>query len=431
MESMVSRRGRVGLAALALVVACAAGSARAQDLRISAKEGSTSLALGDASYSLGNGFPLGPVRLHPFLRQRADFDDNVFLEESDRTMAFLYEATGGLRADLLPGNHEISAGYKARGYARLYNTDPSPATAAARDLWESRVDAIDRLEHVADLRGTLNFPWSRWEAGGSWERLNDPLNFATTRHVRREVWGANAAARLEAVRLRLDVSASVRRYDFGGAFDYLDDFQASGAVEAGVQVAPKFYVFLGYAYDNVRYDGLTAAEAAAYGTHGGFESHQATLGLQGSLWPKMEILLNGGVALQRVLDGAGDGLETAFFGQARAKWTATERLWIEASYLRDFQISQFASFQTVDRGELAAGYAFSYFVSCRVYAHVENTSPSEGDGFLRWGVGAQAEYRMYAWLVLGAGYEFRARATDIPDASFRNHRAWVHLTVVF
>jgi hypothetical protein len=427
---MVSRRGWTGLCALVLVVACTAERARAQDLKISPKEGSTSLSIGDATYSLGDGLLLGPIHLHPFLRQRLDFDDNTFLDHEHRTMAFLYECTGGLRADLLPGNHEISAGYKARGYARLYNTEPSLSTPAAQDLWESRVDALNRLEHVADFRGALNFPWSQWEAGGSWERLNDPLNFDTTRNVRRDVWGANASARLEAARLRLDAAASVRRYDFYGPFDYLDDLQGTASLQAGALIASKLYALLGYSYLHVLYDEMSAAEAASVGQHGGFESHTATLGLQGSLLPKMEILLKAGVTLHRVLDGVGDGLETSFFGQTRVKWTATERFWIEASYLRDFQISQFASFQTVDRGDLAAGYAFSYFVSCRLYGHVENTSPSEGDGFLRWGFGVQAEYRMFSWLILGTGYEFRARATSIPDGAFQNHRAWVHLTVV-
>lgn len=427
---MVSRRGRAGLAALALVLACAARAARAQDVRVTDKDRSTSVSLGDSSFKTGDGLPLGPVHLHPFLREQAEFDDNIFLESRDRTAAFLFESTLGLRADLFPANHEISAGYRARGIARIYHLEPSLA-AAEQAEYDARIESLDRVEQVADARGALAFPWGRFEVNGIWERLNDPLNFAYTRHIRRDVMGAGASASVETMRIRVEASGSIRRTDFAGAFDYLDNLQASAAIEGGVAVAKKFHVLLGYGYTRLFYDALDAYDESLYGKHAGTETHFATLGVRGPLSSKLEILVRGGVAVQCVLEGLGTGPEPVFFALVRGKWTATEKVSFELSYGRDFQISQLSSYQTVDRGEAVATWAASYFVSSKLYVQVENTAPSEGDSFLRWCAGVLVDYRMTSWLATGVGAEWRARVTEIPGGAFRNFRAWIHVSLIF
>jgi hypothetical protein len=228
----------------------------------------------------------------------------------------------------------------------------------------------------------------------------------------------------------VEVSGALRRFDFDGAFDYLDHWLGVAALDAGVQAAPKVHLLAGYTLTRIFYERLTPDEKALNGDHGDVETHAGTLGVRGTLWPKLEVLLRAGVAGTRVLEGLGDGLRPSFFALARASWEATARVRLSASYGRDFQVSQLASVQTVDRGEATLAYAFSHWVTSRVYGNVENTAPSGGAAFLRWAVGAQLDYRPYSWLALGVGYEWRARDCDLHAASFRNHRAWAHLTLI-
>lgn len=429
---MVPRRARARVFAWVLVFLTAASLCRGQDILLSPKEQASSIDLGDTSYLPGDGFPLGMFRLHPFLRQRGEYDDNVFLEDSSTTQGLFYVATGGLRVDLLPENHEFSLGYKARGYLRLWSTGPEFPDAAERASYDQRVESLDRVEHVVNWRNAMAFPWGRFELTGSWERLNDPLNFTYTRHIRRDVWGAVFRGAVEWTRLRLEGGASVHRYDFGGAFDYLDDLQAQGYLGGGFEITPKMYALLEYAFGVIRYDPLDPATEAAVGSHSDLTFHRLTAGLRGNLTPKLEVLLRAGVTWQILSDpGPGEDDLVTYFGKIRVVWSATDRVNLEINYLRDVQISQLSSYQLVDRGEAKGTLALSPLVTWNVYTYIENTAPSEGDDFLRYGLGTQLEYRMYRWLVTGLGYDYRGRTTDIDGASFTNNRLWGHLTIIF
>lgn len=427
---MASRRTWAQASIWALLCLMWVPAAFGRDALISPKERATSINVGDEAYTPGTGFPLGPFRLHPFLRQRLDFDDNVFLEESDATWAFFYAATGGMRADLLPGNHEFTAGYKARGTARLLGGGGPDVSGAAQDVYADRVDALTRLEHVVDLRNALNFSWGRFDLVGGWEKLSDPLNFATTSRIGRQVWSGGLRGEAEFARLRFGAGGTVRRYEFEGVFAYLDDLQIGATAEVGYMVASKLNLGLEYGWSRIQYGSLSAQEVALYGDHDDVDVHALTAGLKGSPTARIDLVLMLGFSMQRVTGSSGEG-GASFFGRVRVRWAATQALSLEGAYIRDVQISQLASFQEVDRLEGKAGYRFNPFVFGKIFTYVENTSPSRGDGFLRYGIGVQAEYRMTAWLSTGMGYEFRGRTTSIPDADFSNHRAWIHLTVGF
>ncbi|MHC5040628.1 MAG: hypothetical protein ACYTHM_25225, partial [Planctomycetota bacterium] len=185
---MVSRNPWAHVVAWVLLCFAVRSAALAQGILLSSKEQSTSIRLGDEAYLPGDGFPVGPFHLHPFLRQRLDFDDNVFLDHRDPTRGLFYALTGGARLDLLPGNHTFSVGYKARGVVRLYSQGPEFTDPAEEEAYEGKLDGLTRVEHIADLRNILVFPWGRFALTGGYERLSDPLNFTYTRHIRRHVW---------------------------------------------------------------------------------------------------------------------------------------------------------------------------------------------------------------------------------------------------
>ncbi|GEM_PF-3523352 len=428
---MASRRARARAMVWALFGLCWGPAAAGQDILLSPKEQATSIHLGDTSYDPGDGFPLGPFRLHPFLRQQGEFDDNLFLEEEDVTLGLYYQATGGLRVDLLPGAHEISAGYKGRAYALLFSQGPSFEDGEAEARYESRIEALTRLEHVAQLRGALGFPWGRFALTGVYERLSDPLNFAYTRHIRRDVWSGEFEGAAEWNRARFEGGAALIRYDFHGAFDYLDDVQWQVFGRAGWRVGSKFHLFAEYLYGRIEYGDLSASEESLFGSHGDLELHRVSGGARGHVTSKLEVLLQGGATYQRILGGPEQGGRTGFFGQVKVLWTATERLSFEGDYLRDVQISQLSSYQIVDRGELKGTWWFSPRAFAKVYTYVENTAPSEGEDFFRYAVGFQIEYRLYRWLSSGCGWEWRARECDLPGSRFRNHRVFGHLTLIF
>ncbi|MHC4600551.1 MAG: hypothetical protein ACYS47_16265 [Planctomycetota bacterium] len=430
---MASRNAWARLSAWAFFCFATTPLAHAGDLLLSPKEQATSIHLGDDAYVPGGGFRIASVlRFHPFLRQRVDFDDNAFLDDDDVTRALFYAATGGARLDLLPGNHEFTLGYKARGTVRLASWGPEYTNPAEKAAYENRIDGLTRVEHVVDLRNVVALPWGRFELRGNYESLSDPLNFTTTRHIRRNVWSGAFEGLVEFVRFRMEGGAGVQRFDFRGAFDYLDDLKWQVFGRIGYQLGPKLFLVAEYEYGEIRYESLTPAQIAAFGPHANTKTHTITLGLRGNLSARVEVLVRGGATYQ-IVEGSNpdeeDGIR--FFGSVRFLWKLTPRSSIDASYLRDVQISQLASYQVVDRGELKVKYALSYFVTSILYGYVENTAPSSGDGFLRYGAGLQLDYRMTRWLATGMGYEWRGRDTEIPGARFTNHRVSVHFTLIF
>ncbi|MHC4780787.1 MAG: hypothetical protein ACYTFG_19625, partial [Planctomycetota bacterium] len=393
----------------------------------------TSVHIGDQAYIPGDGFKLASaLRLHPFFRQRLDFDDNAFLDEDDLTSAFFYAATGGARLDLLPGNHEFSAGYKARGIVRLASWGPEFSDPTEEAKYDTRIDGLTRVEHVVDLASALSFPWGRFELHGDFERLSDPLNFTTTRHIRRDIWTGKLEGSAQWVKFRFEGGAGVLRTDFRGAFDYLDDLTYFAHGRVGYEVGPKLYAMIEYEYARIQYDSLSAAEELAFGAHSDLDTHTTTLGLRGNLTPRLEVLLRAGLTYQVVADkSSGEEDGARFFGSIRLLYKATQRSTLDLEYIRDTQISQLASYQVVDRAEMKVRYAWTFLITSVAYGYVENTAPSRGDGFLRYGVGLQIEYRMTRWLATGLSYDWQGRDTEIPDARYSNHRASWHVTVVF
>jgi hypothetical protein len=430
---MASRNAWARLTAWAFLCFVTTPLAHAGDILLSPKERATSIHLGDDAYVPGDGFRIASVlRFHPFLRQRVDFDDNAFLDERDVTRALFYAATAGARLDLLPGNHEFTLGYKARSVVRLASWGPDYTAPAEKAAYESRVDGLTRVEHVVDLRNAVVLPWGRFELRGDYEKLSDPLNFTTTRHIRRDVWSGAFEGMVEFVRFRIEGGAGVQRFDFRGAFDYLDDLKWQVFGRFGYALGSKLFLMAEYEYGEIRYEPLSAAQIAAFGDHADSVTHTITAALRGNLTPRVEVLLRAGATIQTVdASGGTEDDATRFFGSVRFLWKLTPRSTIDAGYIRDVQISQLASYQLVDRGELKVKYALSYFVTSIVYGYVENTAPSVGDGFLRFGAGLQLDYRMTQWLAAGMGYEYRGRDTEIPDARFSNHRVSAHFTLVF
>jgi hypothetical protein len=230
----------------------------------------------------------------------------------------------------------------------------------------------------------------------------------------------------------MEGGVGVRWYDFRGAFDYLDDLQWNVFAALGYAIGSKLHVLAEYSFGQILYDELTDEEIQQFGAHSDLDIHLVTIGLRGPLTPKLDVMLKAGVTVQQVREDGDPGeMRSSFFGKARVAWSMTARLTLEVDYLRDVQISQAASYQLVDRGELRFKYWFSPAISVRIFGYVENTNPSPGRSFLRYGVGFHLEYRLTRWMAMGVGGEWRARDTEIPDASFRNLRGGVHVTFVF
>ncbi len=333
----------------------------------------------------------------------------MYLDERDAEDDWLYFTSAGLRVDLLPDTHEITAGYKVRIYEFLGSS------------------ALDRIEHVADLKCVAAFTNLRIEAGNTFEKLNDPLNFWYTKNIDRLVDTASASAIFKAGMFRLGAEYEFKWYDFGGAFNDIDNMGHTAAAQVKVEISPKLEIIADYAYSLVDYRRNAFSD---------FQTHTVFAGLGGLVTAKIRGMIKAGYIYQVVGGASGDPSYKGFTGLVTVAWAPTESFKLDLSYVRAIEISQFRSYQVVDRGELKAEQRFGPKVGISAYGSVEFTDPADRPGapayqsewFLRLSMGLRIEYNVQEWFAAGAWFEYLRRITDIDGEEYQAVRAGVHLT---
>jgi hypothetical protein len=401
-----------------LLLSAAAPCARAADVFLSSKYKPTSLNIRDNQYVPRGKITLWKFRLHPFLRQELEYDSNIYLEEDDAQDDVLWFTSAGVRADLLPDTHELNLGYKLRVFEFVQS------------------GKLDRIEHVADVRGLLAFSNLRVEVTNIFEKLHNPLNFLYTRAIRRYVDTLRLSALGSLGRFRLGADYQFQWYDFRGAFDDLDHMSHTVSGRVKVEVSPRVELLADYSFARVDY----SKDVFAMGPYDDFDLHSVYAGLGGLLSSKVRALLKGGYIYQ-VMRGSAtrDPGFQGVSGLLTVTWVPTENLRIDASYMRQLEISQFRSYQVVDRLELKFEQHFGPKVTAQVYGCGELTDPADRPGgvadenewFLRLSFGLRLEYNVQEWLATGAWFEYARRITDITGNEYTDIRAGAHVTVYF
>ncbi len=396
----------------------AAAAAAAQDAWVSPKTKPTALALGDRSLEpAGNLKLFGAIRVHPALRETVLWDDNIFLAEDDPEADVISTTTAGLRLDALPGDFEIAAGSRIRwvDYASHSREDHPESVTEGRVAWTGR-----------DLR---------IEATDVFEWLEEPLNLVTAERLQRWVNTATLAGSVRLRTLAADLRVEDRVYDFRKPRGALDHREDTASLTVRGEAAADLTFFGTYAFGLTDY----VQEAA-----NDYTTHEVQLGIRGRPGAKAEVQLSGGAIVQVVDAGTVNPDDTGYtggVGSAVLSWTASPRLSFQGSWRRTLQFPQPGTFsvegktvragnwQVVDRGELSGEWRPVEKVVFRLFGAFENSDPAGLPPLRRVTGGATLDYDWQPWLAIGVGYEHRARWTRIDDASYRNNRAWVHLTV--
>jgi len=386
---------------------------RAGDISLAPKLKPTSLSIRDQEYDPRGIISLWKFRIHPFLRQELEYDSNIYLDSDGARDDFIYFTSAGLRVDLLPQSHELNFGYKVRIYEYIQS------------------GKLDRFEHVADIRGVLAFSDIRLEVSNVFEKLHDPLNFWYTRAVRREVDTLSASVLGSLGRFRLGVQYSFQWYDFHGVFDGLDHMAHSLGAQVKFEFSPRLEAIIDYSFGWLDYSRVGYDD---------YQTHTVYAGFTGLLTAKIRGLAKLGYIYQIFqTTTTADPSFRGFTGLLTVSWAPTENHRIDLSYMRQMEISQFRSYQVVDRGELRMETHFGPKVSISLFAMLEFTDPADRPGaptyqnqwFLRSTLGARIEYRPQDWLALGARFEWQHRFTDITDETYDGIRAGAHLTILF
>lgn len=396
------------IAAGGVFAALAAGarSASAQDAWVSPKERPAALDLGDRGFEPQGTLKLfGAIRVHPSLRQTVTYDDNIFLTPRDREDDVVSVTSVGARLDLLPGNWECTAGTRFRWEEFLDHGD------------ESHADWVTDL-HVNYRGRTLKF-----ELRNTFEMIEEPVNQVVARRLERVVNTAGLAVRGEFARVGFDVEAEDVNMDFRAPFGDLDHREDSVGLTGRVLVASERTLFLQYLLGFVDYFRDFRAD---------YQTHEVLGGWRGRLSAKTEGEAAAGWLVQAIDPPAGRVAGPEYngpTGRAQFAWSPTPRLAFRVRYRTGVQFGQLSTWQRVDRGELSVEWRRPQVeLVTRCFGYVENNDPPGLPPFLNSGVGVTVDWDWQPWLSVGAGAEYRWRVTDIPDADYRNVRAWVHFT---
>ena len=368
--------------------------------------------------SAARGFRVGPLRIHPALSVKEEYESNVSQSATDEQDDFLTIIIPGLALELPVGRHRFIGGYRAEflNFADLSDQDTT--------------------HHIATLGMSLDFP------GGLLVKLDDQFKKTSEPPASSDLTGRveslqnSLASSVEyslTDRYSIGLNHSLNYVDFEEEVnEFLNRFENRIGLTGFYRIFPKTALLLDYTYGRI--DHINNAERDS-------NSHFIQMGLRGKVTAKLGTLFKIGWQIReseepdrRDFSGLVTSGTWTFQMTSRTTWTLlTERRLVESSFANNDFFKSLV-------GTLGLAHAFGPKISLKADVTVGlndyprkatvGTKTDERQDFLL-GVGVGVTYTFRRWLSVALDYSFNRRDSNFGLFDFDDHRSSISLHLGF
>jgi hypothetical protein len=360
---------------------------------------------------------LGPVRVHPSLRTKIEYDSNIFLEDQDEKQDFIFSVLPGIILDLPINKHRIAVGYEAdmeffgKERHRSQNDQNQNMFALVNLHFPSwYVNVLERFTETSGRSGTtFTSRIPRYDQsihpkiGYRWNRLTFELGF---RHFYRDF------------RRQVDDSLDFQLAEWTGVI-FLDLFARLKAL-------------LEYQIAQIDYDD----NASRQGTF-----NQVRVGLEGEIRPNLTVIARVGPQFRNYEFDSEEDFNS-WVADLRVDYDIRPNLSVFAGYTRKAVEATFGNVNYYEQNLIEFGVNYNLrpnielFGKTRMYRqdYSERATVGTQTGFrrdrnLKLILGTTYEPR--DWLEFTLKYEYARRHSNFSTFDYNDHRVSLTTGVVY
>lgn len=358
---------------------------------------------------------LGPVRFKPSIRIQEQYEENIFLEATDKKSDFITTVAPKMSFELPFGDYRASLAY---------------ALNAVKFAKHPRQDSYN---HVVVAFLGLNFTNFKFTAENDFQDTKEIADTELSRRIHRAKNDVRANASTDLPKINLDLGFRNIFDDYKeAAWQDEDRYENVFALKGSYRVLPKTSIFLEYNLGGVRYYSSQNPNA---------DYNQGFIGVEGKLTDRsVSVIKVGYQARNYKRSGVADfyslvttvSIAERFTERDIAKLgfvrSATESTYDVNNYYEANRLSANYSHDFTDRlsGSLSSAYQFNKYPK-------ETTEGSESkkrkDSL--WSAGILLNYKFRKWVSLELGYKYDGRNSNFGVFDFGDNVSTLSVTAEF
>ncbi|MFH1421894.1 MAG: hypothetical protein ABIH42_04175 [Planctomycetota bacterium] len=378
------------------------------------------LSIGNEIYTPKRRVMLGEMRFHPFLSQRAIYDDNVYLTELNTKSDIIMSTILGFRSDMFLLQQPFLFGYRAR--ANTYQN-------------ESDANNVEHLVNLTCGMKTGNFSFSLKD---NFSKLVNPIELMETKQMNRDVNNASLTSLFETSKLELELKVDMNKEDYKETqFDKLDRDDMIIKFTTRYKLSPKTGFVIRADRGTVAFSEEVLNDYTFIRGYGG---------ILGEITGKTSYLVLLGYVTQTPSKTPNTNAVEAYKGpiaNINFNYTLNEKNSVGISFLRSLEYNAISNYQVINKFNFNYNHKLSPRFSTKTRFLFENATPGEvvdpsltqtgeqPEQAWRIGIGFSAWYEIGDWIYLGFDVENRRKLTYEENASYVNNKAYIHLTLLF
>lgn len=360
---------------------------------------------------------LGPLRIHPTLRSRVQYDDNVYFENSDTKQDVIWGVQPGVILDLPFNRHRVSVGYEAdmefftKSRNRRQNDQNQNFIALVNLHFPSwYINVLEQFSETSGRAGTtLTDRIPRYD-----QSVNPKIGY----RWRRATFEAGFRHWVRDFRRQVDDAYDFQNVEWTGVVYY--DLFARLKVLAEYQVA------------QIDYDDN-------YKRNGTFQ--QARIGLEGEVMPNMTVKLRVGPHFRNYETDSKPNFNS-WVGELRVEYDMRENLKWEAGLSRKpveatyFDINYYLQHLAEFGGEYRILPRWTVFSKARYYRHNYPERATEGtrSGFRRddvVSVKSGLRFEPREWMEWEASYTYVRKDSNFSSHDYTDNRFTLSSAIIY
>jgi len=358
---------------------------------------------------------LGPVRFKPSIRIEEKYEDNIFLETTDKKSDFITTIAPTINFDLPFGDYRASLAY------------------ALNAVNFANYPHQNSYNHEVIAFLGLNFTKFKFTAENDFQDTKEIADTELSRRIHRSRNDVRANASTDLHRINLDLGFRNIFDDYKeAAWKHEDRYENIFALKTSYRVLPKTSLFLEYNLGGVRY--YTSDNPNA-------DYHQGFIGLEGKLTARsVSVVKVGYQARNYKRSGVADfyglvttvGITEKFTARDIAK-LAFLRSAIESTYgVNNYYeanrlITEYShDFTNRFSGSLSGAYQFNKYPK-----ETTESSETKKRKDTLWSAGILLNYKFRRWVSLELGYKYDSRDSNFGAFDFRDNVSTLSVAVEF
>lgn len=358
----------------------------------------------------------GHAKINPWFKSELQYDSNIFYDRDDPDWDLIWIETPGIDGMFKFGpeaKHNVFANYKVDlGIFTRY----SDQNYGNHDLFTGGHLDFDRITVDVDNRWLFTSSRAGTEFDTRVLRKEDTLNAVIGWHFN-----------------KIDFDTGYRFYwrDFlSDTQNNLDRYENEGWITGYVQVAPKTQALFEFDYKNIQYWNTNQRNANAFSW---------LVGVRGQITPKISGLAKAGYKIKNYNSSSANDFSN-LIAHIDLMYDMNARTDMSFSYHREPFESTYSNsnYYTGDHFNWNLTYNMGYnFYGILDMMYMYNAYPSPGIGEDKkrsdhiWHAKPRLEYHWKDMIVMGCGYMFKQRASNIGSRSYMDHVTSVDIKITF